>query len=99
MTVQDNNEHIGRNTRVPHTRAILPDRRGDFMPCPELLTEEEAIRYLRLDINGPKNPGGTLKYYRDQGVLRAVRIGRKLRYPRTELDGMIQKLLHRGGNR
>ena len=75
--------------------AILPDGNGGFTPCPELLTENEAIRYLRLDIDGPHNPNGTLKYYRDQGVLRAVRIGRNLRYPRKELDLMVEKLLDR----
>ncbi len=75
--------------------AILPDGNGGFTPCPELLTEDEAIRYLRLDIDGPHNPKGTLKYYRDQGVLRAVRIGRNLRYPRKELDLMVVKLLDR----
>ena len=75
--------------------AVLPDAKGGFMPCPELLTEAEAIRYLRLDVNGPKNPQGTLKYYRDKGLLRGVRIGRNLRYPRKELDCMIEKLLER----
>jgi len=77
------------------TPAILPDGNGGFTPCPELLTEDEAIRYLRLDIDGPHNPNGTLKYYRDPGVLRAVRIGRNLRYPRKELDLMVEKLLDR----
>ena len=75
--------------------AVLPDGNGGFTPCPELLTENEAIRYLRLDVNGPNNPEGTLKYYRDQGVLRAVRIGRNLRYPRKELDLMVEKLLQK----
>jgi len=75
------------------TPAILPDGNGGFTPCPELLTEDEAIRYLRLDINGPQCPKGTLKYYRDKGILQAVRIGRNLRYPRKELDSMVEKLL------
>ena len=75
--------------------AFLPDGNGGFLPCPELLTEDEAIRFLRLDVKGPKNPKGTLKYYRDQGVLRAVKVGKKLVYPRTELNTMIEKLLQR----
>lgn len=73
---------------------ILPDG----APCPSVMTEEEAIKYLRLDIDGPKNPSNTLKYYRDRGLLRAVRIGRNLRYPRTELDAMVQNLLSRKEN-
>lgn len=42
-------------THVQHIGPILP---GDPpIPCPELLTEEEAIRYLRLDtIEGLSNP-------------------------------------------
>ena len=75
--------------------AVLPDGTGGFVPCPELLTENEAIRYLRLDINGPQNPAGTLKYYRDRGFLKAVRIGRNLRYPRKSLDGMVEILLEK----
>lgn len=75
------------------TLAVLPGGDGGFTPCPELLTETEAIRYLRLDVNGPANPKGTLKYYRDQGVLRTIRIGRNLRYPRKELDAMVERLL------
>jgi hypothetical protein len=77
---------------------VLPDGNGGFTPCPAILTEEEAIRYLRLDVRGPQNPAGTLKYYRDCGVLRAVRIGRQMRYPRKELDAMVEKLLERRDN-
>jgi len=74
---------------------VLPDGNGGFTPCPDLLTENEAIRYLRLDVDGPENPAGTLKYYRDKGVLLAVRVGRKLRYPRKELDSMVDRLLEK----
>lgn len=77
------------------TSSVLPDGNGGFTPCPDLLTENEAIRYLRLDMDGPGNPEGTLKYYRDKGVLRAVRVGRKLRYPRKELDSMVDRLLEK----
>ena len=34
---------------------------------PDLLTEQEAIRFLRLDVDGPKDPSATLKHYRDKG--------------------------------
>jgi hypothetical protein len=33
---------------APTTHAILPDGNGCFMPCPELLTEEELILFLRI---------------------------------------------------
>ena len=92
MSAQGNNK-VGKPMFRFNTSAILPDSYGNFTPCPELLTEEEAIRYLRLDINGPSNPSNTLKYYRDRGFLKGVRVGRNLRYPRKELDNMIEKLL------
>ena len=88
-----NNDNAENTICDLKAHAILPTGDSSFAPCPELLTEDEAIRYLRLDVNGPKNPSGTLKYYRDQGVLRAIHIGRNLRYPRKELDRMIERLL------
>jgi len=80
------------------TVAVLPDDKGGYTPCPELLTEAEAIRYLRLDVNGPANPAGTLRYYREKGVLRGICIGRNMRYPRRELDAMVERLLERRGD-
>jgi hypothetical protein len=88
-----NDDNVEKKTYEFKIQVVLPSCDGSFTPCPELLTEEEAIRYLRLDVNGPKNPYGTLKYYRNKGVLRGIHIGRNLRYPRIELDRMIEILL------
>jgi hypothetical protein len=63
----------------------MPD--GSIMP--ELLTEQEAVIFLRLDMEN--NPKRTLKYYRDKGQLRAVKIGTNLLYPKQELLSFIQK--------
>lgn len=49
---------------------------ADGTVVPDLLTEEEAIRFLRLDIDGPKDPSATLKHYRDKNMLRGTQIGR-----------------------
>ena len=62
--------------------SIFPDGRTRV---PDLLTEEEAIRFLRLDIDGPKDSRQTLKYYRDQGFLHPTKVGKRNRYLRTEL--------------
>ena len=59
---------------------------GSIMP--ELLTEQEAVIFLRLDTEN--NPKRTLKYYRDKGQLRAVKIGTNLLYPKKELLSFIQ---------
>lgn len=75
--------------------SVLPDGNGGFTPCPEVLTEEEATRYLRLD--GDRNPARTLKYYREKGVLRATHVGRHLLYLRAELDRFLG--LQTAGNR
>ena len=93
-----NNDNNAYNKVMTVGVAVLPDGNGGYTPCPELLTEDEAIRYLRLDVNGYNNPKATLKYYRDQGVLQAVQIGKKLVYPRKELDSMVEKLLEKRGD-
>ena len=61
-------------------------------PCPELLTDEEAIRYLRLDETGIDDPSRTLRYYREKGLLRATQVGRRVRYRRVELDRLLERL-------
>ena len=63
---------------------------ADGTPVPDLLTEEEAVKFLRLDIDGPKDPSATLKHYRDKKLLRGTRIGRKYRYSRLELLKFIE---------
>ena len=60
-----------------------------------VLTEAEAIRWLRLDANGPKNPRGTLKFYRQAKLLKAVRIGRQWRYTLPELNRFLERLAER----
>jgi hypothetical protein len=70
---------------------VLPDGNGGFTPCPELLTEEEVIRYLRLDSEGVSNPVQTLKYYRDKGKLVAIKVGKKNRYRRQDLDMFLAR--------
>ena len=58
---------------------------GSIMPA--LLTEDEAIIFLRLDTE--TNPKRTLKYYRDKGHLRGVKIGKNFLYPKQELLNFI----------
>jgi hypothetical protein len=68
--------------------AVLSDGNGGFAPCPDLLTESEAIRFLRLDDNGC-NSKRTLKYYRDSGRLIAIRVGRENRYRLDDLRNFL----------
>ena len=71
---------------------ILLDGKGGFTPCPDLLTEQEAIRFLRLDSIEIEEPANTLKYYRQKGFLRATQVGKCLRYRRVELEKLLDKL-------
>jgi hypothetical protein len=64
-------------------------------PVPEVLTEEETIKFLRLDIDGPADPHQTLKYYRDEGLLRGTRISRKYLYQKKELLLFLDKVTNR----
>jgi hypothetical protein len=70
-------------------------RHGGFRPgdpCPDLFTEEEAIRYLRLDTIDIKNPGETLERYRKQGVLRGTQVSKRVFYLRPELDQFLKNV-------
>jgi len=71
------------------TPAVLPDGNGGFTRCPDLLTEDEVIRYLRLDTDGTVDPRQTLKYYRDRGQLIAIKVGRRKRYRRQDLEDFL----------
>ena len=69
---------------------ILPGE--ELAPCPELLTEEEAIRYLRLDTVDISAPVATLRRYREQSKLRATQVSKRLFYRRVELDRFLARL-------
>jgi len=72
--------------------AVLPDGNGGFTPCPELLTENEAIRFLRLDSIDVEDPANTLRYYRKKGLLQATQVGKCIRYRRIELEKLLDRL-------
>lgn len=72
------------------TSSVLPV--GPPSPCPELLTEEEAIRYLRLDtITGLRNPKETLARYRASGMLRGTQVSKRVFYRRVELERVLER--------
>ena len=73
--------------------SILPDGNGGYTPCPEVLTEDEAIRYLRID-KQKADPFKTLRYYREKRKLRATKIGNNLLLSRKELDRFIEVMTH-----
>ena len=70
--------------------AVLPDGNGGFTPCPEVLTPEEATRYLRID-KQKADPTKTLEYYQEKHLLKACTIGNNRRYLRKELDRFAEE--------
>ncbi len=60
-------------------------------PCPGLLTEAEAIRYLRLDTIGIEHPEDTLRRYREAGMLRGTQVSKKIFYRRVELERFLAR--------
>ena len=81
---------MSNDMNICHGGPILPGQ--PLQPCPEHLTEEEAIRYLRLDETGVEDPTRTLRYYREKGLLRATQVGRRVRYRRIELERLLERL-------
>jgi len=76
-----------RHLGVP---AMLP---GDPpQPCPEVMTESEVVRYLRLDLVDIKDPAETLGYYRRKGLLRGTQIGKCVRYRRIEVERFLEQI-------
>ncbi len=63
---------------------------------PDLLTADEAIRFLRLDVNGPVKPELSLRRYRELGLLRGVKVGRHMRYLKSELLAFLQRKTDEG---
>lgn len=71
--------------------AVLPNGDGSFKPCPEVLTEAEAIQFLRID-KQRSDPKKTLRYYREKKKLKATKIGKNLLYSRKKLDEFIEEM-------
>jgi len=80
-----------------NTFPVLPSPNGQIQPCPDLLTPDEVVRFLRLDIDGPAKPLKTLQYYRYRGLLRGIQVGKRLRYTRAEVLRFIDRLTEKTG--
>lgn len=78
-------------TTIIQPLEVFPDGKGGFTACPSVMTEEEVIRYLRLDITSD-NPKRTLKHWRDKHLLHGIRLSRVLVYPRFELEAFIKRI-------
>ena len=64
--------------------------RVEIVPVSPLLTEDEAISYLRLDTINIGDPAGTLRRYREQGLLKGTQVSKRVFYLREELDAFLR---------
>jgi hypothetical protein len=69
----------------------LPDGKGGCSPCPAILTEDETVRFLRLD-KQKAEPKNTLQHYRERGLLKATIVGKNLFYTRKSLVEFLDRL-------
>ncbi len=60
----------------------------DGKPAPMVLTAGEVATLLRLD---GEHPERTLKYFRDRGMLRGVRLGKKVRYRLQDIQTFLAR--------
>lgn len=67
-----------------------------MQPSADLLTAEQAIRYLRLDEIGLKNPHLALARYRYRGLLHGTRFAGRVWYLRSELDAFLRRCTEDG---
>ena len=65
----------------------MPGEAGN-VPAPYLMTVEEAARFLRIESSEPDE---TLRYYRQKGWLKAVQIGKKVRFTLPDLIECVEK--------
>jgi len=70
---------------------LCPSFMPSGSPVPVVLTSEELIQLLRLDDRNPKLAEATLKYYRDGGHLRGIRLGKTMRYTLNEVLKFLER--------
>jgi hypothetical protein len=79
-----------------HTmRAIateMPDGNGCSTPCPELLTEDELVQFLRIpQISGAKDHHNVVEHLKRYRGLPRIRICNKVLYPTQAILKWIEK--------
>ncbi len=72
--------------------AVLPDSNGGFTTCPELLTEDELIRFLRIpQISSSKDHHNVIEHLKRYRDLPRIRICNKVLYPTQAIRKWIER--------
>ena len=74
------------------TPAVLPDGDGGFTLCPELLTEEELIRFLRIrESSNSNNHHNVVEHLKRTRNLPRIHVCNKALYPRKAVEQWIER--------
>lgn len=82
---------------LPNLFTALPDGKGSFAPCPELMTESEVIQFLRIpEVSNSKNYHYVIEHLKKFRNLPRIHICRKALYPRKAVLEWIEKETNTG---
>jgi len=71
---------------------VLPDGNGGFVPCPDLLTEEELIQYLRIPVvSRSKNHHNVIEQLKRMRDLPRVHVCNRALYPLQAIRSWIEE--------
>lgn len=72
--------------------AILPDGKGGYTPCPDLMTEDEVIRYLRVpEISKAGDHGNVIGNLKRMRGLPCIHISKQPLYPLMAIRKWIEE--------
>ena len=94
ISENNNGKWLERSKEFPDlmSLAVLPDGNGGFMPCPELLTEDEVICFLRIpEISAAKDYSNVIDNLKRMHDLPRIHICGRVLYPRDAIREWIKR--------
>ncbi len=80
------------NNTTVLTTTVISDGTVGFRPCPELLTEDELIRFLRIpQVSNSENHHNVIEHLKRYRDLPRIRICNKVLYPTQAILKWIEK--------
>jgi len=76
---------------MPAIATAMPDGNVYFTPCPELLTEDELVLFLRIaEVTSSRNHHNVIKHLKRYRDLPRIRICNKVLYPTQAIRRWIE---------
>ncbi len=78
--------------KIREVAAPLPAGNGNVVPCPELLTEDELIQFLRIaEISNSRDHHNVIEHLKRYRNLPRIRICNKVLYPTQAIRRWIKQ--------